>query len=147
MSTRFLILTIFLVGLGLAFAPSPAPRSASQQRVFWIEASRFTYSPSELRVSAGDTVTIHLVSTDVVHGIYVDGYDISVEADPGQTATLVFVADWPGSFRFRCHVSCGAMHPFMIGRLVVGSHAWLARSVGLALLATAGAIVSAGQKA
>ena len=44
-----------------------------------------------LKVNQGDTITIHLVSTDVVHGLYVDDYDISVEADPGQSVTLTFL--------------------------------------------------------
>jgi heme/copper-type cytochrome/quinol oxidase subunit 2 len=92
-------------------------------------------------------VTLQLVSTDVVHGLYVDGYDVSVEADPGQTATLTFTADKPGSFRFRCNITCGAMHPFMIGKINVGSNNWLYRSVGLAALAVIGATFSLKQKA
>jgi len=91
-------------------------------------------------------VNIQLVSTDVVHGLYMDGYDISIQADPGQTKTLSFVADKPGSFRFRCNVTCGAMHPFMIGKLNVGSNHWLFRSIGLALLAVVGVIISIKQK-
>ena len=79
-------------------------------------------------------VTIVLVSTDVVHGLYVDGYDVSVQADPGQTATLSFVADRPGAFRMRCNVTCGAMHPFMIGKLNVGVNTWLYRSIALAFI-------------
>ncbi|MHB8779398.1 MAG: cupredoxin domain-containing protein, partial [Anaerolineales bacterium] len=86
------------------------------------------------KVNPGDTVTLQLVSTDVVHGLYVDGYDVSVEADPGQSATLTFIADKPGSFRFRCNVTCGAMHPFMIGKLTVGTNDWLYRSIGFAVL-------------
>ncbi len=44
------------------------------ERVFRIEASQFAYNPGEIRVNPGDTVTIELISTDVVHGLYVDGY-------------------------------------------------------------------------
>ncbi|MGZ9226292.1 MAG: hypothetical protein ACXW4M_12140, partial [Anaerolineales bacterium] len=65
-------------------------------------------------------------------------YNISVEADPGQSATLTFVADKPGSFRFRCNITCGAMHPFMIGKLTVGANQWLYRSILLSMLATIG---------
>ncbi len=118
----------------MAFAPLPVPLIAPQERTFRIDARQFAYSPSELKVNAGDIVTLQLVSTDVVHGLYVDGYDVSVEADPGQPATLTFTADQPGSFRFRCNVTCGAMHPFMIGKLTVGSNQWLYRSIGLASL-------------
>ena len=136
-----------MAGLVVAFAPLPVQSIAPQERTFRIEAGQFAYSPSELKVNAGDTVTIQLVSTDVVHGLYVDGYDISVEADPGQTATLAFIADKAGSFRFRCNVTCGAMHPFMIGKLNVGSNIWLFRSIGLSALAIVGVFVFIRQKA
>ena len=131
----------------MAFAPLPVQSIPPQERTFRIEARQFAYSPSEFQVNPGDKVTIQLVSTDAVHGLYVDGYDISAEADPGQTATLTFIADEPGSFRFRCNVTCGAMHPFMIGKLNVGSNNWFFRSIGLAMLSIVGVIVSVKQKA
>ena len=143
----FHLLLFVMAGLVVAFAPLPVPPIAPQERTIRIDARQYTYSPSELKVNAGDTVNIQLVSTDVVHGLYVDGYDISIEADPGQTRTLSFVADKPGSFRFRCNVTCGAMHPFMIGKLNVGGNNWLFRSLGLATLAVFGALISVRQKA
>ena len=147
MRFRISLLLIVMVGLVVAFAPLPVPAIAPQERTFQIDAHQFAYSPSELKVNVGDTVIIQLVSSDVVHGIYVDDYGISVEADPGQSATLTFVADKPGSFRFRCNVTCGAMHPFMIGKLTVGTNNWLYRSIGLAALAVLGVMVSRKQKA
>ena len=108
------LLLLVMAGLVVAFAPLPVPTTTPQERTFEIDAHQFAYSPSEFHVNPGDTVTIQLVSTDVVHGLYVDDYDISIEADPGQSATLTFVADKPGSFRFRCNVTCGAMHPFIL---------------------------------
>ena len=147
MRSHLLLLFFVMAGLAVAFAPLPVPAITPQERTFQIDARQFAYSPSELRVNPGDTVTIQLVSTDVVHGLYVDGYDVSVEADPGQTTTLSFVANKPGSFRFRCNVTCGAMHPFMIGKLNVGSNNWLFRSIGLAIIAIVSLIVSVKQKA
>ena len=147
MNPRLKLLIFVITGLVVAFAPSPVPSIAPQARTFRIDARQFAYSPSKLNVNPGDTVTIQLVSADIVHGLYVDDYDISVEADPGQTTTLTFTADKPGSFRFRCNVTCGAMHPFMIGKLTVGSNNWLFRSIGLALLAVVGVIISVKQKA
>jgi len=138
MRTHAILLLLMLAGLVVAFAPLPVQPSAPMERTFRMEASQFAYSPTELSVNPGDTVTIELVSTDVVHGLYVDEYGISVKADPGQTATLTFVADKLGSFRLRCNVTCGAMHPFMVGKLNVGANLWLYRSLGLALLAVAG---------
>ena len=140
-----LLVSLMLAGLVVAFVPLPSPNIAPQERTFRIDAQQFSYSPSELQVNPGDRVTIQLVSNDVVHGLYVDDYDVSVEADPGQPATLTFVANKLGSFRFRCNVTCGAMHPFMIGKLTIGTNHWLYRSIGLAALAIAGVIVSRKQ--
>lgn len=132
---RFLFsLLLLMAGLAVAFAPLPVPSIIASEKTFRIEASQYAYSPAEISVQPGDKVTIELVSTDVVHGIYVDGYGLSVTADPGQTATLTFVADKAGSFRLRCNVTCGAMHPFMIGKLNVGANLWLYRSIGLAFI-------------
>src|SRR5512133_44653 len=142
MRSPWFLLLLVTAGLVVAFAPLPVQPLAPQERTFRIEAGQFAYSPSELKVNPGDTVNIQLVSTDVVHGLYVDGYDISIEADPGQTKTLTFVANKPGSFRFRCNVTCGAMHPFMIGKLTVGTNGWLFRSIGLAMITVIGVIVS-----
>jgi hypothetical protein len=41
--------------------------------------------------------------------------------------TTDFVAGRQGSFRFRCTVTCGNLHPFMIGRNQVGQNALLWR--------------------
>jgi len=138
MRSRFSLLLLVMAGLVVAFAPLPVQPITHQERTFRVEARQFAYSPSELKVNPGDTVTIQLVSTDVVHGLYIDGYDISVEADPGQTATITFIADKPGAFRFRCNVTCGAMHPFMIGKITVGANNWLYRSMGLIVLGVVG---------
>lgn len=147
MRSFFSLLLFVVVGLLVAFAPLPAQPNVPQERTFRIDARQYSYSPSEIHVNPGDTVTFELVSTDVVHGLYVDGYDVSLEADPGQTATLTFVADKSGSFRFRCNITCGAMHPFMIGKLTVGTNHWLYRGIGLAVLAVVGVLVGTKRKA
>ncbi len=151
MRTRRPLVYGMLVGLAaLIVAFAPLPRAAPAQpmaRTVRIEASQFSYSPSVISVDQGDTLTIELVSKDVVHGLYVDDYAVSLEADPGQTRALTFVANRPGSFRIRCNVTCGAMHPFMIGKLEVGQDTTLMRSIGLALVGMAGLAVFAGRSA
>jgi heme/copper-type cytochrome/quinol oxidase subunit 2 len=113
-----------LVALSMLFlVAAPLAASAGSQpaeRTIHIRASSFEYSPPTIRVNPGDLVTLEIEATDVMHGIAIDGYNLRVDAEPGQTARLTFVADRPGAFRFRCPVTCGALHPFMIGKLYVG---------------------------
>ncbi len=132
---RRLAAVLFLAG---AVILVPAPQAAlPTERTIRIVASSYQYTPPVVRVEPGDRVTLELVSTDVVHGLYLDSYDLRLSADPGQTARLSFVADRAGTFRIRCSVTCGPLHPFMIGKLVVGTN-WLGwRAAGLAILATA----------
>jgi heme/copper-type cytochrome/quinol oxidase subunit 2 len=134
-------LLLGLAGLVIGLIPLSIPSWSPIERTFRVEASQFAYNPAVLVVNPGDKVTLELVSTDVVHGLYVDGYDLSVEANPGQTARLTFTVDKPGSFRFRCNVTCGALHPFMIGKLQVGQNTPLWRAAGLVILAAIAGII------
>jgi heme/copper-type cytochrome/quinol oxidase subunit 2 len=136
-----LALSWILLGIAallVAFAPPPGFAPVPIERHSRVEAGDFAFSPAVLHANPGDTVTIELVSTDVVHGLYVDGYGASVTADPGQPAELTFTADRPGIFRLRCSVTCGALHPFMTGKLQVGSNFLLWRGMVLVFLALFG---------
>jgi heme/copper-type cytochrome/quinol oxidase subunit 2 len=119
----------------ILFLPFPVGGPAPAERHIRIEASMFQFSPSEIVLNPGDQVTVELVSTDVVHGLSLDGYDFQLTADPGQTAVGTFTADKAGVFRFRCLVPCGNLHPFMIGKIQVGSNSLFWRAIGLGLLA------------
>lgn len=138
-SLKWLALLVAL--LMVMLVPVPSPHSDPQDRVIIIDASQFSFDPGTVSVNPGDRVTLELRSTDVVHGLYLDGYGLSVTADPGQTATLTFVADRPGAFRFRCSVPCGEIHPFMIGKLRVGPNGQLIRAIGLALVAATWGVI------
>lgn len=122
------------LALAVLFAPLPSFGRSGTDRTIRIEASQFAFRPGVIRAEPGDRLTLEVVSTDVVHGVYVEGYDRSATADPGQTARLTFVADRSGSFRIRCSVSCGPLHPFMTGTLRVGHNTLLWRAAGLAFL-------------
>jgi cytochrome c oxidase subunit 2 len=118
----------------ILFSPIPSMASAPEEHRVRIEASSFAYAPNVVEINPGDRVTIDLVSTDYVHGFYLDGYDLELTADPGQTARLSFTADRLGTFRFRCSVTCGALHPFMVGKVKVGTNNLLWRGIGLAVI-------------
>lgn len=140
-SSKSLWVTFGLLGLAVLFFPIPYKFTQPEEHVYRIQASSFDYSPGEIRAEPGDQVTIELVSTDVVHGLYIDGYDLSVKADPGQPQSLTFTADKAGTFRIRCSVTCGPLHPFMIAKFQVGSNATLWRGGVLLILGSLAAFV------
>lgn len=123
-----------LAVLGVAVSPLPLPSRQPVERHVRVEASDQGFTPAVITVNLGDRIVLELVATDVVHGLYVDGYDLNVTADPGQPAFLTFVADRPGTYRFRCSVTCGALHPFLIGKLQVGSNGMLWRAIIISAL-------------
>lgn len=98
----------------------PASASSNTERVIHINARSFAFEPEVVHVNKGDRVVIVLESLDATHGLFLDGYNLWMEAEPGHPARLAFTADKAGTFRFRCSVACGNLHPFMIGQLKVG---------------------------
>lgn len=136
---------VSLVGVAasvIVLFPAPSRTNPPTERIVRIEADWSTYTPAVVAVNAGDRVTIELVATDVVHGLHIDGYNLSVTADPGQRGRLSFVADRAGTFRFRCSVTCGPLHPFMIGKLQVGQNYLLWRAIGLAVIASLAGVLA-----
>jgi len=95
------------------------PSSFAQEQFFQIKAKKFSYTPNIIKVNKGDVVRFRLVSEDVHHGLFLDGYGISTSAYPGQEGALKFVADKTGRFSFRCSHTCGEFHPYMVGYLYV----------------------------
>ena len=129
--------------LVVAFAPLPAGVMGAgppATREIHVEARMFEFTPNVIRVNRGDRVIIDLAAMDVVHGLYVDGYDVQTSAEPGVPSRVEFVAERAGKFRYRCSVTCGAMHPFMIGELIVGPNTPFWRAVALAVVTAAGTL-------
>ncbi len=131
-----------MLALAALVLPLPSGAAAAGEREITLDARMFAFEPGRLRVNQGDRVTVILHSTDVVHGLYIDGYDVDIQAQPGQPAQATFVADKLGKYRYRCSVSCGAMHPFMIGELVVGPNIPFGRAVAALFIVAFGSLVA-----
>ncbi|MFQ5650005.1 MAG: hypothetical protein ACE5IY_08690 [bacterium] len=132
-SAPFLILatTIGCLVGGLWGWSSPDPVS----REIFIKARQYAFDPAVIRVNQGDTLHIRLVSLDVVHGFFLEGHDVDAEVfahqktfnvrhlstDGGwsEVKEVVVVTNRRGKFRYRCSHTCGSMHPFMQGELIV----------------------------
>ena len=133
-STALLTLAAIVIPLPTATA------AAAQARRIDVNARTFAFEPATIQVQRGDTVTLHLESLDAEHGLFIDGYDVNIQAEPGKSAEITFVADKEGKFKFRCSVTCGALHPFMIGELNVEPDFPFTRAVAATLIASIGAI-------
>jgi heme/copper-type cytochrome/quinol oxidase subunit 2 len=133
--SKLLSLTPFII-LALLFwlVPLPAPTGPVTHDIS-MSAGQFSFEPPLLRVNQGDRIRLTLQATDVVHGFFLDGYGLQTRLEPGVSQHVEFVAGQAGKFRYRCSVSCGGLHPFMIGELVVRPNWPFARVVGLTVLA------------
>ena len=100
---------------GGAAAEQTAPRKVA------VEAERFSFSPSRIKLAVGEEIEIHLRSADTSHGFRVEGTDIDVEIPKrGKGEAVVrFTGAAEGRFKFECNRMCGAGHHFMRGEIVV----------------------------
>lgn len=128
-----------IIGLGIllaslvVFLPLPQLTKPTTHSIT-VDSHQFAYTPSRFKVNQGDRVIIMFTASDVVHGFYLDGYNISERVEPGITKQIEFVANQSGKFRYRCSVSCGPLHPFMIGEMVVGPNTMFWRAIALVLI-------------
>jgi len=122
-------------------------------------ARQYAYDPPVLRVNKGDTIRLRVTSVDVIHGLYLEAFDLNMKIIPDspylevthpsrpdepaeKVEEVIFVAERTGKFRYRCSHTCGSMHPFMQGELVVAPNRVLGASVGglIGLLLVAGPV-------
>lgn len=89
----------------------------------YMTAIRSHFNPEHIKVKEGDNVTIHITNIerarDATHGFAIDGYNINLSLEPGESDTVEFVADKPGVYPFYCTEFCSALHLEMAGYLLV----------------------------
>jgi cytochrome c oxidase subunit 2 len=79
----------------------------------------WSFTPSEIRVPVGSTVTFLATSKDVIHGVFIPGANVNVMLIPGQISRVTARFDREGEFFMACHEYCGIAHHTMGGKIIV----------------------------
>ncbi len=140
---------LLVVGGGVGFLSVHFGQPAPQEHTITITAHQYAYDPEVIRVNRGDRITIRLLAKDVTHGFYVEGYDLDARIRPEnptfwvrhpsqgeefeEVEEISFVANRSGKFRYRCSQTCGYMHPFMQGELIVNPNYLYPSAMGMTL--------------
>jgi heme/copper-type cytochrome/quinol oxidase subunit 2 len=130
--------------VGYLAAPEPPP---PQERAITIRARQYAFEPEVLRVNRGDTLRLSFISEDVVHGFFLEGHDLDVKIFPlepefevtrpsspdssERVREVVLTVEKEGKYRYRCSHTCGYMHPFMQGEMIVAPNRLLPASMGM----------------
>jgi cytochrome c oxidase subunit II len=79
----------------------------------------WAFTPNEIRVPVGSTVTFVATSKDVIHGLFIPGANVNVMLIPGQISRVTARFDRVGEFFMACHEYCGIAHHTMGGKVIV----------------------------
>lgn len=90
-----------------------------ETKEFDIVATNWEFTPSLIEVNFGDSVELHLTSSEGTHGIAFLEFGVSETLREGEDVHAEFIADKKGTFNFFCTVPCGRGHGGMRGLLVV----------------------------
>lgn len=110
------ITTSIALGIGLAMAAFSTARLAAQDppaaapSVVAIAAKRFEFTPNQITLKRGETVTIRASSEDREHGLFQKDLKIGLDIVPGKTAEVTITPDKAGRFVAICDHFCGSGH-------------------------------------
>lgn len=130
--SRFLFWAALLLLSAVWFAPARSVRAQEQNvQVVEVTAKKYEYSPSPIRVKSGAKVQLKITAADHDHGFKIESDGAKApglvfttpkdcwQLEKGQTTTIEFVAQTPGTYTFKCCHTCGLGHKGMKGQLVV----------------------------
>jgi cytochrome c oxidase subunit 2 len=136
---RALVPTLSAFSVALVFCvPQPIPVVAEDQKMQVIEviAKKYEYSPSPVHLKSGTKIQLKITATDHDHGFKISavpdgalpngaaGLIFSSAQDcwqlkKGETTTIEFLAQTPGTYTFKCCHTCGLGHRGMKGQIIV----------------------------
>ena len=88
----------------------PILPARSEQRTIEIHAKRFAFTPAEITVKKGETVTLSLISDDVSHSLLIEGLGVNAAIAKGRPSQVQITPEKSGDFAGRCGRFCGSGH-------------------------------------
>jgi heme/copper-type cytochrome/quinol oxidase subunit 2 len=120
---KILVAGLFVVlAAGIAAVASRAQSSgtATQTKEVQMTAKKYEFSPNTVEVTAGTKIVFKITAEDREHGFQIAGTKTGcVKIKKGDTATVEYLAEKPGTVEFKCCVFCGMGHGGMKGKIVV----------------------------
>jgi cytochrome c oxidase subunit 2 len=136
---RILLPSAVATVLALAIFPSVTPPAFGQNakvQTIEVTAKKYEFSPAPIHVKSGMKIQLKITATDHDHGFSIatvpDGADANGpaglvftsaqdcwELKKGETTTVEFLAQTPGTYSFKCCHTCGLGHRGMKGLLIV----------------------------
>lgn len=148
-----LIAATLILAIGIPLSLRWRPHTPETHRID-LTAAKYGYTPERIHVRLGDTVIFNPTSKDVTHGFLLDGFplefiikqqgltllkysweedDGTIQADWDKVDDVEWVAERTGKFVFRCTQTCGNLHPFMTGEIIVSPNTAYHLAIGLSL--------------
>lgn len=94
-------------------------RADQSRRVVEISAKRFEFTPNQITLKKGQSVTLRLTSQDVKHGFFVKRLNLDADIVPGKATDVTFTPQTAGKFTSVCDNFCGVGHGDMRMTIVV----------------------------
>ena len=129
-AATFSVIGVLVLGAAgyLLFQAFWKPELPPMANVIDIAADMGGFTRKEIRVKAGEPVTVRLRSLDNSHHTdgggkhqwAVDELRVNIIAPPEGSSYKTFTPDKPGTYTFYCDICCGGRaNPTMSGRLIV----------------------------
>jgi cytochrome c oxidase subunit II len=83
-------------------------------------ARTWKFTPNEIKVPVGATVTFYVVSVDVQHGFKIQNTNVNAQIVPGHVTKMTTTFKEAGTYVFMCTEYCGSAHAQMSGSVIVG---------------------------
>ncbi len=116
---RGVALGVALTTVALTLASQVPARAQGTPRVVEIKAKRFEFTPKEIILKQGETVTLRLTTEDVTHGFFMKALGIDAVIEPGQPTEITITPQTSGSFTTICDHFCGEGHGNMHMKIIV----------------------------